>query len=141
MVVTIILCIFAMLNIKYFIMDIIKVKDFLNEHGYEVAESVAGGFNWFVPDPDFEDENIEQSHGTHLTDEDLIQLAKDEGWSVDYLEYLQPIIDEVKAETDRDKLNKADVDFIMAICRAKIEYAEGLISEEKYIEVMNTQFE
>jgi len=62
---------------------IIQAKEFLNEHGYNIEPSNVAGFNWFVPVPDDEyDESIEieQAQGTHITDEDLLQMAKDEGF-------------------------------------------------------------
>ena len=63
--------------------DVLQAKEFLNEHGYNIEQSIVAGFEWFVPVPDDEfDESIEivQGQGTHITDEDLLQMAKDEGF-------------------------------------------------------------
>ena len=54
---------------------------------------------------------------------------------VDYIEHLKPIIEDVK--DGEDKLCQEDVDFIMTIIRAKIEFSEGLITESEYTDIMN----
>ena len=53
---------------------------------------------------------------------------------VDYIEYLKPIINDLK--DGEDKLFKEDVDYLMPILRAKIELHEGLITREEYDEIM-----
>ena len=65
---------------------------------------------------------------------------KNENEFVDWIEFLTPIIDDVK-DGEKKNLTKVDVDFIMAICRAKIEFKEGLINEEIYNNIINKDYE
>ncbi len=62
-------------------MTVTNAKKILNENGYDIEKSVLPNFDFFIPVPDdeFDDENqIEQSQGTHVTADELIQLAIDE---------------------------------------------------------------
>ena len=53
----------------------------------------------------------------------------------DYIEYLEPIIEDVK--DGKEKLTKEDVDYLMGIIRAKIEFHEDLITEDEYITIIH----
>ena len=56
-----------------------------------------------------------------------------EVWSgqVDFIEYLNPIIADVK-DGEEGNLDKSTVDGLMKVIRAKIEFHEGLIDEDEY---------
>lgn len=53
----------------------------------------------------------------------------------DYIEYLQPIIEDVK-DNKKTNLTKNDVDYIINIIRAKIEFHENLISLDEYEKII-----
>jgi len=53
----------------------------------------------------------------------------------DWLQHLIPIIVDLK--DGEPKLSLDDVDWLMPVLRAKIEFHEGLISEEEYIKILN----
>lgn len=48
---------------------------------------------------------------------------------VDYIEYLQPIIDDV---SDGEPLTDNCIDGILRVIRAKIEFQQGMIGKEEY---------
>jgi hypothetical protein len=55
---------------------------------------------------------------------------------VDYIEYLKPILENVK--DGESKLSKADIqDFLMPILEAKIMLSEGHITQAEHDAVMN----
>jgi hypothetical protein len=62
--------------------------------------------------------------------------SKDNSEYVDYIDYLKPIIKDVK-DGSKEPLTQDDVNFIMSVCRAKIEFHEGLITQEQYETCMN----
>ena len=70
---------------------------------------------------------------TNGQEPDIVDLDAE---PVDYIEYLKPIIEDVK-DGSTEPLTSDDVDFIMKVCRAKIEYHEGLISKEEYLTIIN----
>ena len=51
---------------------------------------------------------------------------------VDFLEYLKPIILNVKDDLVDDKLDKRTIDGLMQVLRAKVEFHEGIIDEQEY---------
>lgn len=58
---------------------------------------------------------------------------------VDYIEYLKPIL--VDFKDGEPKLTQDDVDYLMMVLRAKIEFYEGVISKEEYETLVNkTEF-
>jgi len=75
---------------------------------------------------------------------DLLTISRDNGKSIDintghpvgdWLIHLQPIIDELK--DGEPKLTSVDVDWLMDTLRAKVEFVEGLITEEEYTNILN----
>ena len=53
----------------------------------------------------------------------------------DYIEYLKPIINDLK--DGKNKLTQKDVDYLMIIIKAKIKFYEGLITKDKYERTIN----
>ena len=88
---------------------VLQAKEFLNEHGYNIEPSIVKGFDWFIPVPDDEyDENIEaeQAQGTHVTNEELLQLAKEnEGCIPEPDFYIAVLPSDVADDLDFDTSN------------------------------------
>ena len=68
-----------------------------------------------------------------------IDTCRKENGFVDYIEYLKPIIDDLK--DGEPKLTQDDVDGLMKVIRAKVEFHEGLICEEKYKTAINSAYD
>jgi hypothetical protein len=75
---------------------------------------------------------------------DIKTLKRDDGDELDavtghkvgdWLIHLQPIIDNLK--DGEPKLTSTDVDWLMDTLRAKVEFVEGLITEEEYTTILN----
>ena len=77
----------------------------------------------------------EEYHPNEDPSSEIIIDAEVENEVGDYIDHLRPIIFDLR--DDKEKLDSEDVDYLMVIIRAKIEYHEGLITKEKYEEIIN----
>lgn len=55
--------------------------------------------------------------------------------TVDWMDYLQPIVEDFKDGADH--LTSSDIDWLMVVLRAKIDYSQGLISKDEYAMIIN----
>ena len=55
----------------------------------------------------------------------------------DWIEYLKPIINDYLDTCEGDKMSQTDVDWLITILRAKIEYSQGLVSSDEYLRIIN----
>lgn len=54
---------------------------------------------------------------------------------IDWMEYLEPIVEDFKDGSDH--LTSSDVDWLMVVLRAKIDFNQGLISKVEYDMIIN----
>lgn len=82
------------------------------------------------------DEDTGNYYDIKTIERDGVNLDAVTGHKVgDWLIHLQPILDDFK--DGESTITSEDVDWLMTTLRAKVEYVEGLISEEEYTTILN----